>query len=838
MFDRFTDRARRAISYSKDEAERLGHDRIGSEHVLLGLLKEGSGVAAHMLSEAGIELDAVRRNVEMRSSPSTDTQSVGELPFSPAAKALLGHAIDEAQGLGQEYVGTEHILLGLLRDEKSEACSIIVSMGVKLAAIRKSLTDYMQGNTEDEPQKEGKEGKGAAHPEKKSKTPALDAFGRDITQLARDGKLDPVIGREKEISRMIHILARRQKNNPVLIGEAGVGKTAIVEGFAQMIVNGGAPEILSNKRLIELDLGLLVAGTKFRGQFEERLKAVVYEMSQNHEIMLYVDELHTMVGAGNAEGAMDASNLLKPALARGELQCIGATTLAEYRKYIEKDAALERRFQAVNVCEPTEEQAIDILKGLKKKYETFHKVKVSDAAIVEAVTLSARYVSSKFLPDKAIDIIDEGGAKIKLGNDFKPPFKELENLANKIDRVKERAVARHKYELAAEYRDRVQKIRAQLQRMKDALDKSSDEAVGTVDVETVREVVSNMTGIPLKSMSDSEVQKLLDMETDMRKKIVSQDEAIEKVCQAVRRSRAGLKDPARPIGSFMFLGPTGVGKTLLAKTLAHYLFGSDDAMIKIDMSEYMEKHTVARLIGAPPGYIGYDDAGQLTEKVRRKPYSVVLFDEIEKAHPDVCNVLLQVLEDGRLTDGQGRVVDFKNTIVIMTSNVGADMLRQSSVGFAKKGEQADFETIKRKLGEAVNENFRPEFINRLDDMIFFRPLGKEDLSRISEMEFEAIAKRAAKRKIVLVLTEPAKDVLIVAGFDPKFGARPMRRAMEKLVETELSIQIISGKIKDGDTIEVGAAEDGKTLTFVPLRPAPKAKAKSKKVLTMETVETV
>ncbi|HYG76777.1 MAG TPA: ATP-dependent Clp protease ATP-binding subunit, partial [Planctomycetota bacterium] len=725
MFDRFTDRARKVMSFARQEAERFNHDYIGTEHVLLGLVKEGSGVAANVLENLDVDLEKVRLEVEKLVKPAPDVVTMGQLPFTPRAKKVLEFAIDEARALDHNYVGTEHLLLGLLREQEGLAAQVLMNLGLKLEDVRNEVMEFLGAETQQskdsEPSGGGESSSSSSSSgststkQGESKTPALDSFGRDLTELAREGKLDPVIGRKNEIERVLQILARRTKNNPVLLGEAGVGKTAIVEGFAQMVVEGEVPELLRNRRVVVLDLAMMVAGTKYRGQFEERIKAVMNEVRRSKNVILFIDELHTLVGAGGAEGSIDASNVLKPALARGEVQCIGATTLDEYRKYIEKDSALERRFQTIMVNPPSQEETIAILKGLRDKYEAHHRVRIKDEALEESVKLSDRYITGRFLPDKAIDVIDEAGSRVRLSKMTRPPdLKDIEKEIQELEMEKEQAVAGQDFETAAEYRDRAEILRNQMKKIQKEWRESSSETVGTVDEEVIREVISKMTGIPLRRMQGQETERLLKMEEALHKRVISQHEAVTTISKAVRRSRAGLKDPRRPIGSFAFLGPTGVGKTLLAKALAEFMFGDQEALIQIDMSEYMEKHAVSRLVGAPPGYVGYEEGGQLTEKIRRRPYSVVLLDEIEKAHPEIFNILLQIMEDGKLTDSYGRHVDFRNTILIMTSNVGAKLIKDSgSIGFGKRSEQASYDELKRKLISKMEEEFRPEFIARL-----------------------------------------------------------------------------------------------------------------------------
>ncbi|MBE7465601.1 MAG: ATP-dependent Clp protease ATP-binding subunit [Planctomycetes bacterium] len=835
MFDRFTDRARKVMSLARQEAERLNHDYIGTEHILLGLVKEGSGVAASVLENLSVDLDKVRMEVEKLVKPAPDVVTMGQLPFTPRAKKVLEYAMDEARALDHNYVGTEHLLLGLLREQEGLAAQVLMNLSLKLEDVRNEVLEFL-GASDGRQNKEngggaaggggggsGDSARGEAQPpaqggqpQGESKTPALDSFGRDLTELARETKLDPVIGREAEIERVLQILVRRTKNNPVLIGEAGVGKTAIVEGFAQRVVEGDVPDLLLNKRIVVLDLAMMVAGTKYRGQFEERIKAVMNEVRRAKNVILFIDELHTLVGAGGAEGSIDASNVLKPALARGEVQCIGATTLDEYRKYIEKDSALERRFQTIMVNPPSKEETIEILKGLRERYESHHRVKISNAALEEAVNLSDRYITGRFLPDKAIDVIDESGSRVRLQNMTRPPnLKDLEKDIKELEQEKEQAVAQQDFEAAAEFRDRAEVLRNQMRQKQREWRERSKDVIGNVDEEIVREVVSRMTGIPLQRMAGQETKRLLEMEDYLHKRVISQHEAISAVARAVRRSRAGLKDPRRPIGSFLFLGPTGVGKTLLARALAEFMFGDQDALIQIDMSEYMEKHAVSRLVGAPPGYVGYEEGGQLTEKIRRRPYSVVLMDEIEKAHPDIFNILLQIMEEGRLTDSYGRHVDFRNTILIMTSNVGAKVIKnQGSLGFGKKSEEATYSDLKRKLKDEMEKEFRPEFINRLDDVIVFKPLTKDDLSKIVKLEIDAVARRLFEKEIQLVMSDEAVEFLIEKGHNPDFGARPMRRAVEQSIEDPISEQILRDEIPLKSRVEARVSKEKDRLIFV------------------------
>jgi len=820
MFSRFTERARKVILLAKEEAKRLNHDYIGTEHILLGLVREGEGVAAAVLEGLlGISLETVRLEVEKLIKPGSDLLVSGDIPFTPKAKEVLELAFDEAKKMGHNYIGTEHLLLGLLREKEGIGAQVLLNLGLDINKLREAIMRLLgEGVPSGEPDSESRRGR----TKEKSRTPALDAFGRDLTSLAKEGKLDPVIGRVNEIERVIQILARRTKNNPVLLGEAGVGKTAIVEGLAQKIVEGSVPEVLLDKRIVILDLGLIVAGTKYRGQFEERIKAVMQEIRRTKNVIIFIDELHTLVGAGGAEGALDASNILKPALSRGEIQCIGATTLNEYRKYIEKDAALERRFQTITVDPPTIEETIEILKGLRPKYEAFHKVKMSDEALEAAAKLSDRYISGKFLPDKAIDLIDEAGSRARLsaasssslsqltplwlssqGLLSQPLFKNLKQKIERLDKQKKEAVSNQDFEKAAEIRDLERKAKEELAEKEKNWKQRRGEKKITLGREDIARVVSQITNIPLAQLEEKETKRLLQMEKEIHKRVVGQDEAVRAIAQAVRRSKAGIKDPRRPIGSFIFLGPTGVGKTLLARVLAEFMFGHEDAMFQIDMSEYMEKFNVSRLIGAPPGYVGYEEGGQLTEKVRRKPYSVVLLDEIEKAHPDVFNLLLQILEDGSLTDSFGRKVDFRNVILIMTSNVGTEMLKKKgTIGFSAPEEDASYETMKRKVLDAAKKVFRPEFLNRIDEMVVFHSLTKEDLKKIVDLQIEEVQERLSEKQLNIRLTSSAKEFLIEKGYDPLLGARPLRRTIQRYLEDPLSEEILAGRFKGKKTVEV------------------------------------
>jgi ATP-dependent Clp protease ATP-binding subunit ClpC len=812
MFERFTDRARKVMALANQEAQRFNHEYIGTEHILLGLVKEGSGVGATVLKNLDIDLRKVRLEVEKLVKSGPDMVTMGKLPQTPRAKKVIEYAIEEARNLGHNYVGTEHLLLGLLREKDGVAAQVLMNLGLKLEEVREEVLNLLGAGVESEG---GNAGESKSESKTKSKTPALDSFGRDLTELAREGTLDPVIGRANEIERVVQILCRRTKNNPVLLGEAGVGKTAIVEGLAQKIVTNDVPEILADKRIVVLDLAMMVAGTKYRGQFEERIKAVMNEVRRAKNVILFIDELHTLVGAGGAEGAIDASNVLKPSLARGEIQCIGATTLDEYRKYIEKDAALARRFQSIIVNPPSKDEAVEILRGLRDRYEAHHRVQITEEALKAAVELSTRYITERCLPDKAIDVIDEAGARVRLKSMTKPPnLAEIEEQIERLSIEKDEAVKNADYERAAELRDQAEALRKKKEEMQKAWREQAKEVDGVVDEEMIAEVVSKITGVPLTRLEKKEAQRLLELENELHKRVISQDDAIKAVARSIRRARSGLKDPNRPIGTFLFLGPSGVGKTLLSKAIAEFMFGSEEALVQIDMSEYMEKHNVSRLIGAPPGYVGYEEGGQLTERIRRRPYAVVLLDEIEKAHPDVFNTLLQVMEEGRLTDNVGRTVDFKNTILIMTSNIGADLIKSGGIGgfgLRPKGEEYSFDAMKKSLLREVEKFFRPEFINRLDDTIIFRPLTKENLYNIIDIEVKKMSKRLNEQGIKLELTTEARDYLIEKGYNPDFGARPLRRAIEQNVEDALSESILRGDFKGIDLVKIH--RDGEKLRF-------------------------
>lgn len=794
MFGRFTERARKVLSFAEQSAISLRHNYIGTEHILLGLVKEDQGIAGRVLAEIGINEAKVLELIRKYNGEGTE-QALTNVSLTPRSKKVLNLSMDEARRLGHNYIGTEHILLGLIREGEGVAVRILFDLGADLEDIQKKIIELLGG------QKNLQQQGG----EPVTETPNLDEYSRDLTQMAREGKLDPVIGRDKEIERVIQILSRRTKNNPVLIGEPGVGKTAIVEGLAQMIVADNVPENLLNKRVVALDLSAIVAGSKYRGEFEKRLKAVMDEIMESGNIILFIDELHTLVGAGAAEGAIDASNILKPALARGELQTIGATTLDEYRKYIEKDAALERRFQSVLVEETTPEETIEILKGLRDAYEAHHKVAITDEAIEAAVHMSHRYITDRFLPDKAIDLVDEAASRVRLSNNTRPPeLKELNEQLKNIQKEKEAAIKSQEFEKAAILRDKEKELQKELENLKNNWQQNKNRRESTVTPEDIAEIVSSWTGIPVNKLEETEATKLLRLEEVLHQRVIGQDEAIKVVAQAVRRARAGLKDPDRPIGSFIFLGPTGVGKTELARTLAEALFDDEEAMVRIDMSEYMEKHSVSRMIGSPPGYVGYDEGGQLTEPIRRRPYSVVLFDEIEKAHPDVFNILLQILEDGQLTDSTGRKVDFKNTVVIMTSNVGANLIeREATMGFKVNiDEKEEYEDMKDKVMTELRRTFRPEFLNRLDEIIVFHALNKEHIKEIVNLMLNDLRKRLEENNITIEVTDEAKMLLVEDGFDPQYGARPLRRSIQRLVENPLSEKILAGAIKDGDTVRI------------------------------------
>ncbi|MCA1066437.1 ATP-dependent protease ATP-binding subunit ClpC [Rossellomorea sp. AcN35-11] len=793
MFGRFTERAQKVLALAQEEAIRLSHSNIGTEHILLGLVREGEGIAAKALTALGLSPEKIQKEVEGLIGKGTEKSQT--IHYTPRAKKVIELSMDEARKLGHSYVGTEHILLGLIREGEGVAARVLGNLGVSLNKARQQVLQLLGSNDSSNHQ-----GGGNAN----ANTPTLDSLARDLTAIAREGSLDPVIGRSKEIQRVIEVLSRRTKNNPVLIGEPGVGKTAIAEGLAQQIIANEVPEILRDKRVMTLDMGTVVAGTKYRGEFEDRLKKVMDEIRQAGNIILFIDELHTLIGAGGAEGAIDASNILKPSLARGELQCIGATTLDEYRKYIEKDAALERRFQPIQVNEPTAEESIQILKGLRDRYEAHHRVSITDEAIDAAVKLSDRYISDRFLPDKAIDLIDEAGSKVRLRSYTTPPnLKELEAKLEEIRKEKDAAVQSQEFEKAASLRDSEQKLREELEETKNTWKEKQGQENTEVTVEDIAKVVSNWTGVPVSKLAQTETDRLLKLEEILHSRVIGQSEAVVAVSKAVRRARAGLKDPKRPIGSFIFLGPTGVGKTELARALAESMFGDEDAMIRIDMSEYMEKHSTSRLVGSPPGYVGYEEGGQLTEKVRRKPYSVVLLDEIEKAHPDVFNILLQVLEDGRLTDSKGRTVDFRNTVLIMTSNVGAQSLKSNKyVGFNIQDGKQDYKDMKGKVMEELKRAFRPEFLNRIDEIIVFHSLEKDHLKEIVTLMSNQLTSRLKEQDIHLELSAAAKEKIADEGFDPEYGARPLRRAIQKYVEDKLSEELLRGKVLTGQNIVI------------------------------------
>jgi ATP-dependent Clp protease ATP-binding subunit ClpC len=806
----FTPRAQQVLALARKEADRFNHNFVGTEHLLLGLIKLGQGVAVNVLQKLGLDLETVRMEVEKQVGTGPDQKMIGNIPYTPRVKKVLALAAKEAKALNHTYVGTEHILLGLLREGDGVAARVLKNLDVDIEQTRQEILKELDPNFTSQEEQGASEAPEKA-PEKKGevKTPALKAFGRDLTEIARKGEMDPVIGRKNEIERVIQILCRRTKNNPVLLGEAGVGKTAIVEGLAQEIAKGNVPELLRDKRVITLDLALMVAGTKYRGQFEERIKAVMDEIRRAKNIILFIDELHTIVGAGSAEGTMDASNIIKPALSRGEMQCIGATTLNEYRKYIEKDAALERRFQSVKVEAPSIEEAILILKGLRPKYEDHHKAEITDLAVEASVKLSDRYITDRYLPDKAIDLMDEAGSRARIGAMTRPPeLKEIEGEIEEIKTRKEKAIKEQDFEGAAAMRDKEKQAKEKQDAVLNAWKASREEKRVKVDEEEILHVVSKWTGIPLKRMEQDEAQRLLAMEAEMSKVVIGQQEAVSAICKALRRSRADLKDPRRPIGTFALLGPTGVGKTLLAKSLAEAMFGDSKSLIQLDMSEYMERHNASRMVGSPPGYVGYEEGGQLTEQVRRKPYSVVLFDEVEKAHPDVMNMLLQILEEGKLTDNVGRVVNFRNTVILMTSNVGAETIKKNStLGFSPISDESSYEKMREKIMDEAKRVFRPEFLNRLDDIIVFRSLTKADLVRILDLEIAKVMERLKGKKLQLELDEKSKDFLVAKGYDPTYGARPMRRSVERFLEDPLAEEILKGNLHEGEPVQVTVESD-------------------------------
>ncbi|TAH34518.1 MAG: ATP-dependent Clp protease ATP-binding subunit [Planctomycetota bacterium] len=821
MFDRFTERARKVMGFARREAQRLHHEYIGTEHILLGLIQEGQGVAANVLRSMNIDLEKIRREVEKIVKAGPATEPSVQIPFTPRAKKVVELALEEATNLGHNYIGTEHLLLALLREQEGIAAHVLMALGVKLEEVRQEVIEFLGGTVqeeEEEAEEESSSVEQSAQPQAqgKSKTPALDAFGRDLTEMARKGDLDPVIGRANEIERVVQVLSRRTKNNPVLLGEPGVGKTAIVEGLAQSIVGGNVPEVLRDRRIVVLDLAMMVAGTKYRGQFEERIKAVMTEVRRAKNVILFIDELHTLVGAGGAEGAIDASNVLKPALSRGEIQCIGATTLDEYRKHIEKDGALERRFQPVIVEPPSRDDTIAILHGLRERYEKHHKVRYTDRALEDAVDLSIKFINGRFLPDKAIDVIDEAGARLRLRTMTPPPdLREIDRRIAELDRLKEESVTNQNFEEAAQRRDEAY----QLRRKREAVmaewrnSESGEKRRAVVDEEIIAETISKMTGIPVTRLEKAEAERLLHMEDEMGRTVVHQQEAIRAISRAVRRSRSGLKDPKRPTGCFLFLGPSGVGKTWLSKQLARFMFGDEEALITVDMSEYMEKHNASRLVGSPPGYVGYEEGGQLTEKVRRRPYSVVLFDEIEKAHPDVYNMLLQIMDEGRLTDSFGRHIDFRNTIVIMTSNIGAHHIRDGGgLGF-NVSEELTLEKVNASIMDEVHRYFRPEFLNRLDEVVLFNPLRREDLMTIVDLELRHVEKRLRDRKVVLHLSDAASDFILKKGYNPEYGARPLRRTIEKLIEDPLADHLLRGDLPENALVEIDHQQGSEDLSF-------------------------
>jgi ATP-dependent Clp protease ATP-binding subunit ClpC len=825
----FTERVRKVLAMAREEAARLHHEYVGTEHILLGLIREGEGVAAAVLQNLNVDLDEIQQKIEETVKKGKASQATGpDLPYTSRAKKVLELAMGEARELNHSYVGTEHLLLGLLREEKGIAAQVLTDAGVNLDAARAETlrllgTEMPQTGTAAAGGPQTPQSTPSSKGEKKSKTPALDHFCRDLTQLAAEGQLDPTIGRAKEIERVMEVLTRRKKNNPVLIGEPGVGKTAIVEGLAQLIANGTCPDSLRDNRVLSLDMAAVIAGTKYRGQFEERLKAVMNEIAQNKNVILFIDELHTLVGAGAAEGAIDASNMLKPALARGELQCVGASTLNEYRKYIEKDGALERRFQTVVVEPPSVDETVEILKGLRKRYEDHHRVTIPDETLALAAKLSERYITDRFLPDKAIDVIDEAGARARLAAQVPPS--EVAELKTKLEGVnseKDAAVRDQNFERAAALRDTERELQGDIRARQEEWEQRRQAFRPVLGEEEISFIVSRWTGIPVTRLQEAETARLLRMEEEIHEQVIAQDEAIKAIARSIRRSRAGLKDPKRPIGSFIFCGPTGVGKTELARALAKFLFADASALIRVDMSEYMEKFSVSRLIGAPPGYVGYEDSGTLTKAVRRKPYSVVLLDEIEKAHPDVFNILLQVLDEGHLTDNYGRVIDFKNTVVIMTSNVGAkDITKNRTLGFSNVDTRASFEKMSEKVKEELNHTFNPEFLNRLDDVIVFHPLSKEHIALIVSILLKDVQKRLGDEELTLKLSEAATEFLVKNGFDENYGARPLKRAIQKWIEDPLSEKILLAEFSKGDEIDVDVAPGGEKLEFRVLASSPK-----------------
>jgi ATP-dependent Clp protease ATP-binding subunit ClpC len=800
MYTRFTERAQKVLALAQEEATRLHHPGVGTEHILLGLVREGDGIAAKALMTLGVSAEKVQDEVEKIIGPGQSGSNA--MTYTPRAKKVIELSIDEARKLNHTYVGTEHILLGLIREGEGVAARVLANLNISLSKARQQVLQLLGGDSSES----------ATDKESSAGTPTLDSLARDLTQMARDGKLDPVIGRSNEIERVIQVLSRRTKNNPVLIGEPGVGKTAIAEGLAQRIISGDIPETLRNKRVMVLDMGTVVAGTKYRGEFEDRLKKITEEIRNAGNVILFIDELHTLIGAGGAEGAIDASNILKPALARGELQCIGATTLDEYRKHIEKDAALERRFQPITVEQPTPEEAIQILRGLRDRYEAHHRVKITDEALEAAVRLSDRYITDRFLPDKAIDLIDEAASRVRLRSHTAPPnLKELESELEKIRNEKDAAVQSQEFEKAATMRDQEQKLKQELESRKNEWKKKQDDYEVKVVADDIAHIVAAWTGVPVKQLAEEESERLMNMESILHDRVVGQEEAVTAISRAIRRARAGLKDPKRPIGSFIFLGPTGVGKTELARALASTMFGDEDAMIRVDMSEFMERHSTSRLVGSPPGYVGYDEGGQLTEKVRRKPYSVVLLDEVEKAHPEVFNILLQVLDDGRLTDGKGRTIDFRNTVVIMTSNVGAEMIRKGSTLGFRPDTHDHYDDMKTKVMDELKKTFRPEFLNRIDEIIVFHPLNENQIGQIVELMILDLQKRLKEQDISFTLTPDAKAFLAKEGFDPQYGARPLKRAIQRHIEDGLSEALLTGRVKRGDIVVIGT--DGMGLTI-------------------------